>query len=111
MLFALKGKGAAGIMLRAAALGTGLPALFKTLFAYGADRITFSMSSSGLSPGTIFDWLEQIIILVYYFWLFRWAKKAVLRELSGAAPVRQKPSHASRITPHFTPQVTHDVTA
>jgi hypothetical protein len=100
MLFALKGKGAAGIMLRAAGLGTGLPALFKTLFAYGAARITFTMSSGGLWSDTISNWVEEIIILVYYLWLFRWAKKAVLRELSGSAPVRQKSFHASRITHH-----------
>jgi hypothetical protein len=111
MLFALKGKGAAGIMLRAAGLGTGLPALFKTLFAYGTERVTVTASSGGLSPGTIFDWLEQIIIIAYYLWLFRWAKRAVLRELSGAAPVRQKPSHASRIMHHFAPRATHTTDA
>jgi len=107
MLFALKGKGAAGIMLRAAGLGTGLPALFKTLFAYGAERITFTVSSTGLWPSTMTNWVEEIIIMVYYLWLFRWAKRAVLRELSGAAPVRQKSFHASRITHHVSPHVRH----
>jgi hypothetical protein len=107
MLFALKGKGAAGIMLRAAGLGTGLPALFKTLFAYGAEHITFTVSSTGLWPSTMTNWLEEIIIMVYYLWLFRWAKRAVLRELSGAAPVRQKSFHASRITHHVSPHVRH----
>src|SRR6266850_252259 len=106
MLFALKGKGAAGIMLRAAGLGTGLPALFKTLFAYGAERITFTVSSTGLWEAKITNWLEEIIVMFYYLWLFRLARKGVLRELSGAAPARQKSSHASRITHHVTPHVT-----
>jgi hypothetical protein len=105
MLFALKGKGAAGIMLRAAGLGTGLPALFKALFAYGAERITFTVSSSGLWPSTMTNWLEEIIIMAYYLWLFRWAKRAVLRELSGAAPVRQKSFRALRIRHHLSPHV------
>jgi ABC-type transport system involved in multi-copper enzyme maturation permease subunit len=111
MLFALKGKGAAGIMLRAAALGTGWPALFKTLFAYVAARVAFTVSSGGLWPDTISNWLEEIIIMMYYLWLFRWAKRAVLRELSGVAPVRQKSFRASPITHQFAPPVTRDVTA
>jgi hypothetical protein len=107
MLFALKGKGAAGIMLRAAGLGTCVPALFKTLFAYGAERITFTVSSNGLWTGTMTNWLEEIIVMLYYLWLFRRARKGVLRELSGAPPVPQKPSHASRIIRHVTPHVRH----
>jgi ABC-type transport system involved in multi-copper enzyme maturation permease subunit len=111
MLLALKGKGAAGIMLRAAGLGTALPALFKTLFAFAAEHITFTVSNSGLWEGKITNWLEEIIVMLYYLWLFRLARKRVLRELSGLAPVHQKSSHASRITHHFAPQVTRDVTA
>jgi hypothetical protein len=110
MLFALKGKSAAGIMLRCAGLGTGIPALFKTLFAYGTDHISFTVFSNGLWSGTISSWLEQIFVMLYYLWLFRLARRGVFRELSGAAPVLQKPFHASRITHHFAPQVTRDVT-
>jgi hypothetical protein len=102
MLFALKGKSAAGIMLRAATLGTGVPALFKTLVAYGAERITFTVSSTGLWSGTMTNWLEEIIVMLYYLWLFRLAKKAVFRELSGNSLPRQKSSHASRIARHFS---------
>jgi ABC-type transport system involved in multi-copper enzyme maturation permease subunit len=105
MLFALKGKSAAGIMLRAAALGTGVPALFKTLFAYGAERITFTVFSTGLWPGTMTNWLEEIIVMLYYLWLFRLAKKGVMRELSGISSVGKKSSHASRITHHVSPRV------
>lgn len=106
MLFALKGKSAAGIILRAAGLGTGVPALFKSLFAFGAEHITFVVSNSGLWEAKITNWLEEIIVMLYYLWLFRLARKGVLRELSGAAPARQKSSHASRITHHVTPHVT-----
>jgi hypothetical protein len=113
MLFALKGKSAAGIIVRAAGLGTVIPAVFKTLYALGAERITFTVSASGgLWPGTITEWLEEIIVMFYYLWLFRLARKALLRELSGTAPVQRKNLHASRITHRFTPPVTHatDVT-
>jgi len=106
MLFALKGKSAAGIILRAAGLGTVVPALFKSLFAFGAEHITFTVSNSGLWEAKITNWLEEIIVMLYYLWLFRLARKGVLRELSGAAPARQKSSHASRITHHVTPHVT-----
>jgi ABC-type transport system involved in multi-copper enzyme maturation permease subunit len=106
MLFALRGKSAAGIMLRAAGLGTGLPALFKTLYAFAAEHITFTVSSSGLWEGKIASWLEEIIVMLYYLWLFRLARKGVLRELSGVAPSRREFSHASRIRHHFT-HVTH----
>jgi hypothetical protein len=101
----LKGKGAAGIMLRCAGLGTGIPALFKSLFAYGTEHITFTVSSSGLWSGTITSWLEEIIVMMYYLWLFRLARRGVFRELSGAAPVRQKSFHASRITHHVNSHV------
>jgi len=101
MLFALKGKSAAGIMLRAAGLGTGLPALFKTLFAFAAEHITFTVSSSGLWEGKITSWLEEIIVMLYYLWLFRLARKAVLRELSGAPPAPQKSARASRLAHHL----------
>jgi hypothetical protein len=107
MLFALNGKSAAGIMLRAAGLGTCVPALFKTLFAYGAERITFTVSSNGLWTGTMTNWLEEIIVMLYYLWLFRLARRGVLRELSGAPPVLQKRSYASRITHHVTHRVRH----
>jgi hypothetical protein len=110
MLFALKGKSAAGIMLRCAGLGTGIPALFKSLFAYGVEHITFAVPSSGLWSGTISNWLEEIIVMMYYMWLFRLARRGVFRELSGMAPLQHKSSHASRITHHFAPQVTRDVT-
>jgi len=112
MLFALKGKSAAGIILRAAGLGTAVPALFKTLYELGAERITF-MPASGLWPGTMSNWLEETIVMLYYLWLFRLARKWVLRELSGAAPVRKKLSrqHSPRVKSR--PRVTHatDVTA
>jgi hypothetical protein len=107
MLFALKGKNALGIIARAAGLCTGAPALFKTLFAYGLNRITFTVPGNGLWSGNLSNWLEEIIIMLYYLWLFRSAKKRVLRELSGAAPVRQKSPHASRITHHVASRVTH----
>lgn len=110
MLFALKGKSAAGIMLRCAGLGTGIPALFKSLFAYGAEHITFTVSSSVLWSGTLSNWLEEIIVMLYYLWLFRLARRGVFRQLSGTAPVHHKSSHASRITHHFAPQVTRDLT-
>lgn len=106
MLFALKGKNALGIMLRAAGLCTAVPAVFKALFAYGAERITFTVSSTGLWPDTISNWIEEFIILSYYLWLFRWAKKGVLRQLSGNAPMRKKSAHAPRITPHVPSYVT-----
>jgi len=113
MLFALKGKSAAGIILRGAGLGTAVPAIFKTLYAYGAEHITFTVSGSGLWPGTISGWVEEIIVMLYYLWLFRLAKKGVLCELSGTAPPRRRSSHSSRISHHFAPRVTHatDVTA
>jgi hypothetical protein len=111
MLFALRGKSAAGIMLRAAGLGTALPALFKMLFAYGSEHITLTLTGSGLWSGSLGNWLEEIIIMFYYLWLFRMARKGVLRELSGAAPVQRKTSYVSRITHPFAPQVTRDVTA
>jgi hypothetical protein len=112
MLFALKGKSAAGIMLRAAGLGTGLPALFKTLYAFAAERVTFTVTNNGLWEGKIASWLEEIIVMLYYLWLFRLARKSVLRELSGLPAVHQKSSQASRITHHFT-HVSHapDLTA
>jgi hypothetical protein len=112
MLFALKGKSAAGIMVRAAGLGTAVPALFKMLYAFGAEPITSMVSSNGLWPGTMANWLEEIIVMLYYLWLFRLAKKRVLLELSGAAPAHPKSSHASRITRHFFPRLTRarDVT-
>jgi hypothetical protein len=106
MLFALKGKSAAGIIVRAAGLGTLIPALFKTVYAFGAEHITFTVSRSGLWSGTVTNWLEEIIVMLYYLWLFRLARKGVLRELSGIAPARQKFSHTSTITRHFT-QVSH----
>lgn len=112
MLFALKGKNALGIIARAAGLCTAVPAVFKALFAYGTERITFTYSGNGLWPGTITNWIEELIIIAYYLWLFRWAKKRVLHELSGAAPVQKKSSHASRVTSHAPSYVTHvtDVT-
>jgi hypothetical protein len=109
MIFALKGKNALGIMARAAGLCTAVPALFKALFAYGAERITFTVSANGFWPGTIANWLEEFIIIAYYFWLFRWAKNHVFRELSGAQPASKKSSHASRIT-HPAPSYVTDVT-
>jgi ABC-type transport system involved in multi-copper enzyme maturation permease subunit len=113
MLFALKGKSVAGIILRGAALGTVVPAIFKSLYAYGAEHITFNVFSGGLWSGTMSEWLEEIIVMIYYLWLFRVARRHVLRELSGTANLRKKSHHASRITHHFTPDVTHatDVTA
>jgi ABC-type transport system involved in multi-copper enzyme maturation permease subunit len=102
MLFALKGKGAAGVVLRCAGLGTGIPALFKTLFAFGAEHIAFTGSSSGLWEGKITDWLEQIIVMLYYLWLFRLARTGVLRQLSGAPPAPQKSVHVSHVTHHVT---------
>jgi ABC-type transport system involved in multi-copper enzyme maturation permease subunit len=108
MLFALKGKSVAGIMLRAAALGTGLPALFKTLYAFAAEHITFTFSNSGLLESKMANWLEEIIVMLYYLWLFRLARKGVLRELSGAPSAPQKSAHASRITNHVsTPHHSH----
>jgi hypothetical protein len=70
------------------------------------------VSSNGLWPGTMANWLEEIIVMLYYLWLFRLAKKRVLLELSGAAPAHPKSSHASRITRHFFPRLTRarDVT-
>lgn len=112
MMFALKGKNALGIMMRAAGLCTAVPALFKMLFAYGVDRITFTASANGLWPGTITNWLEEFIIVAYYLCLFRWAKNDVERELSGAQPSRKKSPHASRTTDHAAPYATRvtDVT-
>lgn len=107
MLFALKGKSAAGIILRAAALGTGVPAVFKTLYALGAERVTYTVASRGLWPGTFANWLEEIIVIVYYLWLFRLAKKRVLGELSGTPPARRKLLHASRTRQHSAPRVSH----
>jgi ABC-type transport system involved in multi-copper enzyme maturation permease subunit len=107
MLFALKGKSAAGIMLRAAALGTGLPALFKTLYAFAAEHITFTVSNSGLWEGKIASWLEEIIVMAYYLWLFRLARKRVLRELSGTPSAPRESVHGSRITRYLAPRVRH----
>lgn len=111
MLFALRGKSAAGIIVRAAGLGTAVPALFKTLYGFGVERVTFVVPGSGWWSGTITDWIEEVIVMLYYLWLFRLARKAVLRELSGTTARGTKSHHASRITHHFTPQVTHTTDA
>lgn len=96
MLFALKGKTTVGIILRSAGLGTGLPALFKTLFALGAERITFTVSSSGLWQGTIANWIEELIIALYYLWLFRYARRRVIEALSGMAKESSSPRKTTR---------------
>ena len=71
----------------AAAVSTGVPALFRLLFGIILDPIvtqSFTNGNGSTSAALASIWLEQALVLIYFIYAWLFVKRRLTRELSGA---------------------------
>jgi len=118
MWLALRGEGRLAIAGWAAAIGTGVPFLFRLGLWLGVEP-TLNQKLEGWGwfwPWIFGEWLGALLAIAFYWWVYRFAKRRVALQLRGAewtfrpavphlAPALAEDlsipltHHASRITP------------
>jgi hypothetical protein len=92
--FGLKSASQAGAIIRTLLIGQVVPyaiSIFGSFLVWPLRSFLFG--SIGLVPmGYIWiRWLPQLLVLVCYAWMIRWAMRRLGREFSGAEPARLSP--------------------
>src|SRR5205823_5474125 len=86
MWLALRGEGRLAIAGWAAAIGTGVPFLFRLGLWLGVEP-TLNQKLEGWGwfwPWIFGEWLGALLAIAFYLWVYRFAKRRVALELQGA---------------------------
>jgi len=87
--FGLKSSGQAGAIVRTLVIGQAVPCVIRM---FGVPLMwpfrLFLFGSSGLVPMAYFliPWLPELLVLLYFGFMIRWARRRLRREFSGAEP-------------------------
>jgi hypothetical protein len=93
--FGLKSRGQAGAIVRTLVIGQALPYAFRMLCLplMWPFRL-FLFGPSGSVPMAYFfmPWLPELLVLLYYVFMIRWARRRLHREFPGVEPGRFSPT-------------------